>query len=380
MTKKIVIAPDSFKGSMTAKEASDAIESGAKIVFPDAEFIKVPMADGGEGTVQSIVDSENGKICERFVLGPTCREVKARYGIIGDNTAIIEMAEASGLILLKDCERDPLMTTTYGTGQLILDALDKNCRKFIIGIGGSSTNDGGAGLAQALGAKLVNSKGLDIPFGGGGLGLLESIDVSKMDPRLKECTFIVACDVDNPLCGPNGASAIFGPQKGATPEMIEILDKNLNEYAEIIKRDIGKDVAEIPGSGAAGGLGGGLIAFCNAETKNGIDIVIDATRLREKILSADLVITGEGKCDYQTLSGKTVMGVSKTAKEFDIPIVVLAGAVGDGIEGLYDHGIIEIAAISDASMTLEYAMTNAVSLLEKKSEEILSSIKNSGRL
>jgi len=258
---KIVIAPDSFKGSLTALEAANAIEDGFRRVFPEAEIVKVPMADGGEGTVQSLVDATGGRIVKRIVTGPLGDKVEAQFGILGDGkTAVIEMASASGLPLIPPHKRNPMVTTTYGTGELIKAALDMDCRKFIIGIGGSATNDGGGGMAQALGVKLLDKDGNDIPFGGKGLLKLNRIDISTLDPRIAESEIVVACDVDNPLTGPRGAARVYSPQKGATPEMVEILEKALERFAEVVKRDLGKDVKNIPGAGAAGGLGAGLMA------------------------------------------------------------------------------------------------------------------------
>ena len=270
---KIVVAPDSFKGSLTAVEVSDAIAQGVREIFPEAEIVKIPMADGGDGTVQCLVNATGGKILREKVTGPLGDEVWASYGILGDKkTAVIEMAEASGLTLVPGNKRNPLITTTYGTGQLIKSALDRGCRKMIIGIGGSATNDGGAGMVQALGAKLLDKDREEIGFGGGELKKLNRIDISNLDNRLSDTKVLVASDVNNPLCGPKGASRIYGPQKGATPEMIKKLDESLAHFAKLVKRDLHKDIKDIPGAGAAGGLGAGLIAFLNAELKSGIAV------------------------------------------------------------------------------------------------------------
>lgn len=312
---KIVIAPDSFKESLTALEVANAIEKGFQEIYPDATYIKIPMADGGEGTVQSLVDATDGQIIKKQVIGPLGHPVEAFFGVLGNGkTAVIEMAAASGLHLVPQADRNPLITTTWGTGELILAALDYKVEHIIIGIGGSATNDGGAGMAQALGAKLLDDKGEQIGYGGGSLNQLVSIDLSALDPRLQQVKIEVACDVNNPLVGPTGAAAIYGPQKGATPEMVNLLDRNLTHYAEIIKKDLSKDVIDIPGAGAAGGLGAGLLAFLSAELKRGVDIVIAATQLEKHMNKADLVITGEGKIDNQTIHGKTPIGVAKTAK------------------------------------------------------------------
>ncbi|WP_332628560.1 glycerate kinase [Halalkalibacter flavus] len=355
--KKIVIAPDSFKESLTALEAANAIEEGLKEVLPGSQFVKVPMADGGEGTVQSLVDATGGQIEHATVTGPLGDKVKGFYGLLGDGkTAVIEMAAASGLELVPRKKRDPMIATTFGTGELISIALDKGVERFIIGIGGSATNDGGAGMVQALGGKLVDQDGLDIPFGGAGLAKLERIDLSTFDIRLANVKVDVACDVDNPLIGPKGASAIYGPQKGATPEQIELLDANLAHYASVIKRDVGKDIQDVPGAGAAGGLGAGLLAFLPAELKRGGDLVIEATKLEEAVRDADLVITGEGGVNHQTIHGKTPICVANTAKKYDVPVIALAGSLTNDYTNLYDHGIDALFSIVPGAVTLEEAL------------------------
>jgi len=350
---KIVVAPDSFKGSLTAIEVSDAIEQGVREIFPEAEIVKIPMADGGDGTVQCLVNATGGEILREKVTGPLGDEVLASYGILGDKkTAVIEMAEASGLTLVPENKRNPLITTTYGTGQLIKAALDQGCRKMIIGIGGSATNDGGAGMVQALGAKLLDKDGEEIGFGGGELKKIFRIDTKCLDNRLSETKVLIASDVSNPLCGPKGASRIYGPQKGATPEVIEELDKSLAHFAEAIKKDLHKDVKNVPGAGAAGGLGASLMAFLNAELRSGIDIIIEAVRLEKTIKDADLVITGEGKIDSQTIYGKAPIGVAKIAKKYDIPVVAVAAIIeGDG-QFLRDYGINTLIKISEPPMSL----------------------------
>ncbi|MEG0773934.1 glycerate kinase [Clostridium sp.] len=369
---KIVIAPDSFKGSLTASEVADAIERGISKVNDNIYIEKVPMADGGEGTVQSLVDATGGKIVSTVVFNPLMEEISSFYGILGDNkTAVIEMSAASGLPLLSKEEKNPLITTTFGTGELFLHALEEGCRNFIIGIGGSATNDGGFGMMKALGIKFLDIKGEDIGFGGGALEKLYSIDISGIDGRIKECSITVACDVDNPLCGPQGASAIFGPQKGATEEMIKILDNNLKLYSEIIEKQLGVSMATIPGAGAAGGLGGGLLAFLNAKLKRGIDIVIETTKLEEYVHDADLVITGEGSIDYQTQYGKTPFGVASVAQKYDVPVIALAGGIGKEANTLYKKGFDSIFSIVDKPMTLEEAIENGEQLLEDASERIL---------
>ncbi|AGK98453.1 glycerate kinase [Clostridium pasteurianum] len=373
---KIVIAPDSYKGSLTALQVSNNMEKGVKRVFKDSVVEKIPMADGGEGTVQSLIDSTAGKIINIKVTGPALKEVNAFYGILGDGkTAIIEMAAASGLPLISDDEKNPLKTTTYGTGQLVKDALDRGCRNIIIGLGGSATNDGGLGVAKALGVKFLDINGNDIGEGGGNLDKLASIDISNMDPRIKESNITAACDVDNPLCGPEGASNVFGPQKGADKEMIETLDRNLANYADIIKKDLSMDIINTPGAGAAGGLGAGLLAFFNAKIKRGIDIVIDITRLEEKIQDADIVITGEGMIDFQTAFGKTPFGVAKIAKKYNLPVIAIAGGIGKNAESLYEKGFDSIFSIVDSPMSLDKAMENSGILIEKTVERVLRVLK-----
>lgn len=368
---KIVVAPDSFKESLSAMEVAQAIEKGFRAVFPDAQIEKIPMADGGEGTVQSLVDATGGKIITKEVTGPLGEKVTAFFGVLGDGkTAVIEMAAASGLHLVPMEKRNPLLTTTRGTGELILAALDEGVDHLIIGIGGSATNDGGSGMAQALGARLLDKDRNEIAPGGGSLDKLANIDISELDARLQNVKIEVACDVDNPLIGQDGASHVFGPQKGATPEMVKQLDQNLAHYATILARDLGKDVAHIPGAGAAGGLGAGLLAFLDAELKSGIDIVIAATDLEEKIKDADLVITGEGKIDSQTIHGKTPIGVAKTAKKFNIPVIAICGSIADDADVVHDHGIDVLFSSLMRITTLEEALESGASNVEKTARNI----------
>ncbi|NLM36166.1 MAG: glycerate kinase [Clostridiales bacterium] len=368
---KFVLAPDSFKESMTAKEAAEAMEAGIKKIIPEAECVKVPMADGGEGTVQSLVDATNGEIIELEVTGPRGKKTKAFFGILGDkSTAVIEMASASGIQLVTKEERNPLYTTTYGTGELIKAALDRGVKRIFIGIGGSATNDGGAGMLQALGVKLLDKDGKDLLFGGGALGKLHKIDLSNMDSRLKDVIVEVACDVTNPLTGKDGASHVFGPQKGATPEMVQQLDYNLAHFAEIIRQQLGKDVEKVPGAGAAGGLGAGLMAFLNAELKRGVELVIKYTSLEDKVKGADFVFTGEGSVDAQTVFGKTPFGVAQTAKKFNIPVIAFAGRIGNGVEVLYDKGIDAIVGILPGAVSIEEALEKGKENLERTAENI----------
>jgi glycerate kinase len=368
----ILLAPDSFKESMTAKEVCESMERGINKANESIICIQVPMADGGEGTMQSLVDATGGKKYSLKVVGPLGNEVEAAYGILGDGeTGILEMASASGLHLVPAEKRNPLVTTTYGTGQLIKACLDFGVKKLIIGIGGSATNDGGAGVVQALGGKLMDKEGNVIGFGGGELSKLAAIDLTNFDSRLKEVTVEVACDVRNPLCGEKGASNVFGPQKGATSEMLQILDKSLMNYAKIIKAELGIDVMNIPGAGAAGGLGAGLLAFLNGTLKKGIEIVIQYTGLEEKIKCADMVWTGEGSIDCQTQYGKTPLGVAIIAKKYNKPVIVLAGRVGNDIEILYDKGINSVFCIMKELTTLEEALERGKENIEKTAENII---------
>lgn len=357
---KIIIAPDSYKESLTAMEVATAIESGFRQVMPNAEYIKLPMADGGEGTVQSLVDASNGTIIEHSVTGPLATQVNAFFGIMGDGkTAVIEMAAASGLHLVSPELRNPLLTTSYGTGELILAALDQGVEHIIVGIGGSATNDGGIGMAQALGVQLLDSNGQPLGFGGQALAQLATIDISHIDPRLATIKLEVACDVDNPLCGEKGASHVFGPQKGATPTMVAELDQYLAHYAAIIKRDLGTDIKNTAGAGAAGGMGAALLGLFNAQLRSGIEIVIDAVNLGDIVKDADLVITGEGRIDSQTIHGKTPIGVARTAKKYHKPVIGIAGCLSQDCGVVYDHGIDAVFSVVPAAMSLEQAFSNA---------------------
>lgn len=374
---KIVVAPDSFKGSLTAIEVSDAIEQGIREIFPEAEIVKIPMADGGDGTVQCLVNATGGEILREKVTDPLGDEVLASYGILGDKkTAVIEMAEASGLTLVPENKRNPLITTTYGTGQLIKAALDRGCRKMIIGIGGSATNDAGAGMVQALGAKLLDKDGEEIGFGGGELKKVLRIDTKYFDNRLSKTKVLIASDVSNPLCGPKGASRIYGPQKGATPEMTKELDESLAYFAEIIKRDLHKDIKDIPGAGAAGGLGASLIAFLNAELRPGIDIIIEIAKLEQAIKDADLVVTGEGKIDSQTIYGKAPIGVARIAKKYNIPVIAVAAIISDDADIVHQYGINTLIKISEPPMSLTEPKSKKVWLIKKSIKQFLKKDRN----
>ena len=368
----IVLAPDSFKESMTAKEVCEAMERGIRKANSQIRCIHVPMADGGEGTMQSLVDATGGRVYSKEVVGPLGNNVVAEYGILGNGEiGVIEMASASGIHLVDSEKRNPLITTTFGTGQLIKACLDKGVKKLLIGIGGSATNDGGAGFIQALGGRLLDENGDDLSYGGGALAKLHTIDLSNLDERLKYVSVEVACDVNNPLCGKEGASYVFGPQKGATREMIEILDQNLSHYAEVIKEQLGKDVISKAGAGAAGGLGAGLMAFLDVKLKSGIEMVIEYANLEEKVRDADMVWTGEGSIDFQTQYGKTPLGVAMIAKKYNKPVIALAGRVGNDIDVLYDKGIDAIVGIMRGVTSIEEALVKGPENVEKTSENII---------
>ncbi|GIA93007.1 hypothetical protein VCSRO9_0112 [Vibrio cholerae] len=354
---KVVIAPDSFKESLTAKQVCDAIQAGLARVWHDAKFVAIPVADGGEGTVQSLVDATQGRHVEVKVMGPQGKRVEAFYGMLGDNqTAVIEMAAASGLHHVPVAQRDPKLTTSFGTGELIRHALDQGVTKLIIGLGGSATNDGGVGMLAALGARFTNADGDPIQLTGGGLRELTHIDLQDFDPRLLHCDILVACDVNNPLCGDKGASAVFGPQKGATPEDVQLLDGTLRQFGLLTEKVTGKMVLESAGAGAAGGMGAALLAYTQARLRPGIEIVLETVQLAHQVSDADLVITGEGRIDSQTVHGKTPMGVAKVAKRFDVPVLALCGCTGDNYQAVYQCGIDAVFAAVPRAMSLEDAL------------------------
>ena len=371
---KIVIAPDSFKESLTALEVAEAIEAGLKKVLPDAEYVKVPMADGGEGTVQSLVDATEGRLISAEVCAPLGNKVKAEFGLSGDGrTAIIEMAAASGLHLVPSEKRNPLHTTSYGTGELILAALDEGVEKIIVGIGGSATNDGGAGMLQALGALLLDANKQPIGAGGGCLQDLAAIDLSGLDKRLADVEIVVACDVDNPLCGEKGASAVFGPQKGATAEMVQALDSGLQHFAALAARDLGLDIQSPAGAGAAGGMGGGVLLLPDARLQAGVKIVMEAVGLAEKVQDADLVITGEGRMDAQSVHGKTPIGVAHTAKAFGKPVIAIVGCLREDYEVVYAQGI-------DAVFPIIRQLGSLEEILQHGRDNLVSAAQNVARI
>jgi glycerate kinase len=368
---RFVIAPDSFKGSASAREVAQAIAEGLKAALPDAVCDLVPMADGGEGTVDALVAATGGRIVSVRVTGPLGEPVDAFFGILGDGeTAVIEMAAAAGLHLVPPEKRNPMVTTTYGVGELMRAALDAGCRRLIIGIGGSATNDGGAGMAQALGVRLLDEQGNEIGFGGGALERLARLDLSDFDRRVWDAEILVACDVTNPLTGPNGASAVYGPQKGATPEMVRQLDANLRHYAAVLQRDLGVEVETVAGAGAAGGLGAGLLAFCRAQLRQGVELVIHAVRLPERVQKADLIITGEGCLDFQTGFGKVPHGVAQVAKRYGKSVIALVGQLGEGAERCRQWGIDACFPILSKPMSEQEAMANAIPLLRRAAEEL----------
>lgn len=378
---KIVIAPDSFKGSLSSVEVVTCVETAVRRVDGEARIVRLPIADGGEGTVEAFRLSVGGEVHTETVTDPLGRKIRASYCILPDGAAVIEMAQASGLMLLREEELDPERATTYGTGELIRHALDRGCRQFVIGIGGSATNDGGAGMAQALGARFLDREGKELPFGGGALGRLERIDCAGLDRRLYGSRFLVASDVSNVLCGPEGATAVYGPQKGVTPQLTDALDGALANYARVIREQLGIDVADRPAAGAAGGLGAGLMVFCRAQVRPGIDIVLDAARFEEALEGADLVITGEGRVDGQSVRGKVPFGVATRVKRFGpIPVAVLAGCVGEGAEKLYGCGVDAIVPISDGSLTIRESMERAGELVERTAESLIRHFKADGSL
>jgi len=371
-----VIAPDSYKESLTALEVATEIEAGFREIFPDANYHKIPMADGGEGTVAAMVAATGGKLVTLEVTGPLGVPVSAFYGLTGaGNTAIIEMAAASGLALVPAHQRNPLLTTSFGTGELIKSALDAGARHLIVGIGGSATNDGGAGMLQALGVKLQDRGGRDIGFGGGSLAVLDHIDISGLHPRLKGCRVEAACDVDNPLTGPKGASVVFGPQKGANPEMVMQLDKNLAHYAELISRDLKVSVDQVPGAGAAGGMGAALLAFLDATLRPGIEIVMEAVGLETSVKDADLVITGEGRIDSQTVHGKTPIGVARMAKRYGKPTIGIAGCLSTDVGVVHEHGIDAVFSVISQAATLEEALAHAAANVRAASRNVAATLK-----
>lgn len=371
--KRFIVAPDSFKESLSSVEAAGHIASGIRRVWPDAEIVEAPLADGGEGMLNTMVAASGGRVVSREVTGPLGNPVKASYGLLGDGeTAVVEMAAASGLGLVPAGRRNPMATTTFGTGELIKAALDEGCRRLIVGIGGSATNDGGAGMAQALGVRLPDAEGKEIGYGAAGLLCLSRIDSTGLDYRIGKTEVLVACDVDNPLCGPEGAAYVYGPQKGAAPEMLPVLDRALEHLAALVRRDLGVEIRQLPGAGAAGGLGGGLAAFLGGRLRRGIDIVFEALGFESLLAGgADLVITGEGEINGQTVYGKVPVGVARLAKKYNLPVLAIAGSIGPGAEKVLAEGIDAYMSIITRPMSLEEAVRQAPGLVADAAERAL---------
>jgi glycerate kinase len=381
---KIVIAPDSFKESLSALQVASAIEAGMREVWPDAEYVKVPVADGGEGTVQAMIDATGGKLVEHAVTGPLGEPVHAFYGLVEGTAegalAVIEMAAASGLESVPPARRNPMLTTSRGTGELIRMALDAGARRFVLGVGGSATNDGGAGMLQALGVRLLDTDGKDIGPGGGELARLDRIDASCLDARVGESEFQIACDVANPLVGPQGASAIFGPQKGATPEMVAQLDANLRHYADIVKRDLGQDVADMPGAGAGGGIAAAMVVFLKGRLRPGVEIVTEAAGLDAAIRDADLIVTGEGRIDGQTVQGKTPMGVARVARAHGKPVIAIGGSLAPDAGAVHEHGIEAVFAAVRRPCSLEEALAAGADNLRLAARNVAAALRLGGQL
>lgn len=370
---RIVVAPQAFKESLSARDAAEAIGRGVRRVAPSAEVVLLPVADGGDDTLETLVGTTGGEFRDAQVTGPVGEPVRARWGVLGDGvTAMVEAAQACGIARLPHrYPRDPGRSTTRGVGELLRHALDRGHRRIIVGVGGSATNDGGAGMAQALGIHLLDRRGREVGPGGAALAGLESIDPTDRDPRVAEATITVAVDVSNPLCGPQGASATYGPQKGATPEMVELLDAALARMADVVLRDLGLDVRDLPGAGAAGGMGAGLVAFLGAELRPGADLVCEAVDLERHLEGADLVIVGEGRLDWQTAFNKAPFAVARRAQRHGVPVLALVGSLGPGHEKLAEHGLDRVRAISPPDMPLDEALAAAAVLLEDSAAEAL---------
>ncbi|CAG7913811.1 Glycerate 3-kinase [Mammaliicoccus sciuri] len=375
---KVLIAPDSFKGSIDALSAAQAIERGILTVDPESKTFILPMADGGEGTMINLVQATKGTVMGVKSIDPLSRPIQSSYGITGDGkTAIIELATSSGIDLLKQEELNPLHTTTYGTGLLIKDAIEKGIKHFIVCLGGSATNDAGIGLLQALGYQFLDKNGVEIPLGAEHIHNIEAIDQSDVMPKIHDVKFEIACDVTNPFVGKQGASYIFGPQKGATPEIVESLDQSFIHFADVIKSFKDQEISNIEGAGAAGGTAGGMLAFLNAELKRGIELVVDFVNFKDIIKEneIDLIITGEGKIDGQTSGGKVISGIAQIAKSYDIPVIAIGGTVEMPLSALHEQGLTAAFSIANGPMTLEDAMNNGDKLIEQQTEQIFRALK-----
>ena len=369
MAIKVLIAPQVFKGTLSAVAAAQAIDRGVRAALPEAETVLVPVADGGDGTLDALVEGSGGRVFLTVVTGPLGQPLEARWGVMGDGqTAVIEMALASGLALVPPQQRNPSIATTRGTGEIIGEALDRGFSRIVVGLGGSATNDGGVGMASALGARFLDAEDQTLPDGGAALARLAKVDVSELNPKLAQTSIIGATDVTNPLCGPTGASAVYGPQKGASPEMLAELEAALVNYDRVLRRDLGKDVGERPGAGAAGGLGVGLMAFAGAELLSGIDMVCEVVNFDAHLQGADLVITGEGRADHSTIFNKAPVGVARRALAQGVPTLLLAGALGPGHQELYQHGIAAVVCIADGPMSFRQSLGRTPELLEAAAE------------
>jgi glycerate kinase len=371
-TMRIIAAPNAFKGSLSATEAANAMKKGILAVIPDCDVLCVPVADGGDGLAEVMVQALSGKLVEVSVMGPRMEPVSSVFCLAErQGVAVIEMARASGLALLPKKKQDPTKTSTYGTGELIHAALDRGVKRIVVGLGGSATCDGGIGMASALGYKFLDKNGTVLVPIGGSLRMIHSIDRRKVDIRLRNVVFEGVCDVTNPLTGPNGASYVYSSQKGATTEQVKELDEGLENLAAVIQREMGMDIREMNGAGAAGGLGGGLHAFLGARLRKGIDLVIDIVKLKEKIRGADLVLTAEGRIDFQTKYDKAPAGVARAAKEAGVPCIAICGGVGERIEELYDIGIDAVFTLCNGPQTLEAAMQDSFNLLSHAVEQVV---------
>ena len=370
---KYLVAMDSFKGNFSSYEAGSVVRSGILEAAPDAQVQIVPIADRGEGTVEATVTGLGGEYVDAPATDALGRPVTARFGVAG-RIAVIEMAAASGLPLIEKPLRNAKAATTYGTGELIRAALDRGCRDFIIGLGGSATTDGGHGMARALGVRFLDAAGHDIGNGGGALGELASIDLSGLDARIRDCTFRIACDVENPLCGEHGSAAIFGPQKGATPEDVALLDRNLAHYARVLADTIGHDYANVPGAGAAGGLSMGFMAFCGGKLEQGIDLVLDTIGFDEQAREADILISGEGATDYQTAYGKAPVGVCRRGAKYGKPGFIISGTLGRDYDAVYQSGVTSVVSTIVSAMTNEEAIAQSETLLRKAAVRLVRTI------
>ncbi|MFL2664686.1 MAG: glycerate kinase [Dehalococcoidia bacterium] len=372
---KILVAPQQFKESLSGSEIAIAMENGLKKVWPDSKVTKIPVADGGDGTLETLVHNSNGEIKNTIIDNSNFEKHKTEWGALGDKeTAVIEVARIIGLSKISEEKRNVMKASTYGVGSVMKEALDLGYRKFVIPVGGSATNDGGAGLLQALGVSLKDKSGKELPYGGFALSSLEHIDISNMDERMKESTIMVACDVNNPLYGSRGASAIYGPQKGASYEQVQLLDEALMKFSETIKKDLGIDVSNIPGAGASGGLGAGLMAFFSSELRLGSDIVLEILNIEKYISESDLIIVGEGQVDRSTVFNKSPVAVSRIAKKYNKPVICIAGSLGAGFKEVHSHGIDAVFSLVNRPMSIQNAMKDTARLVEIATEQACRSI------